>query len=369
LDVSGLAGLFEIDGDFAYAKPYGSGHINDTFIATYHNGGIDTKVIHQRINRQVFQDPERLIENFARITSHIEDVLKKSGVAHSERLVLSLIKARDGMNFAYDDAGAIWRTTRYISGTSTYEIVGSKSVAYEVGRSYGAYQSQLLTLDPRSIHTTIPDFHNTRRRFDHFQHATKSDPINRATRSRNEIAFVEARESFADRLQDLCQAGLIPKRITHNDTKANNLLFDDQSGRGICVTDLDTTMPGLVLHDFGDMVRTTANRAAEDEPNLDRVHMDIEIFKPLLEGYLYSAGPFLNSEELKQLVFACKVIVLETGMRFLSDYLEGDIYFKTSRRSHNLDRCKVQFKLLASIEEQEETMELIVDSFVTLGGR
>jgi aminoglycoside phosphotransferase (APT) family kinase protein len=178
----------------------------------------------------------------------------------------------------------------------------------------------------------------------------------------DEIAFVEARASYVDRLEDLYIEGRIPKRIAHNDMKVNNLLIDKQSGKGICVTDLDTTMPGLVLHDFGDMVRTATNNAAEDELDLDLVRMQIEIFGPLAEGYLSKAGQFLNPIEMKELVFSCKVIVLEIGMRFLTDYLLGDVYFKTQREGHNLDRSRAQFRLLTSIEEQEELMELIVAS-------
>ncbi len=362
LDICKIASLFDIEGVFLSAVPYGSGHINDTYLAIYRTSGIETQYIHQRINSRVFQEPESVIENFDQITSHIAEVLQESGIDDIERRVLSLVKARSGRNFANDDEGDVWRTAWCSGSTSTHDIVASKSLAYEVGRCYGEFQNQLMTLDPTKLHTTIADFHNTRRRFDQVQEAIISDPSNRAVRVRNEILFTESRESYVDRLEDLRMSGLMPERITHNDTKVNNLLIDNRSHRGICVTDLDTTMPGLVPHDFGDMVRTAANSAAEDEPNLDRVHMDIEIFEPLLEGYLSSAGQFLNAEEMEQLVFACKVIVLETGMRFLTDYLEGDIYFKTKRKSHNLERCRVQFKLLASIEEQEESMEQIVES-------
>jgi len=342
--------------------PFGSGHINDTYLAIYRTSEFETQYIHQRINSRVFQVPELVVENFDQITSHIASILQGSGVDELERRVLSLVKARSGRNFANDDEGNVWRTTRYIGSTSTYDIVASKSLAYEVGRCYGEFQHQLMTLDPTKLHTTIADFHNTRRRFDQFQLAVISDPFNHAAKVRNEILFTESRELYADRLEDLRMAGLMPERIAHNDTKVNNLLIDNRNHRAICVTDLDTTMPGLVLHDFGDMVRTATNSAAEDELDLDRVHMDIEIFEPLLKGYLSSAGQFLNAEEMEQLVFACKVIVLETGMRFLTDYLEGDIYFKTKRWSHNLERCRVQFKLLVSIEEQEESMEQIVES-------
>ncbi|MGB3715604.1 MAG: aminoglycoside phosphotransferase family protein [Candidatus Promineifilaceae bacterium] len=354
--------MFGIKGDLLSVVPYGNGHINDTYLATYSISRSEVRYIHQRINHQVFPDPIALMENFERVTSHIAGGLQENGVDDIERRVLSPLRSRAGRSFAYDEARNVWRTTHFVRGTTTFDIVTNQELAFEVGRCYGEFQTQLLTLAPDSLHTTIADFHNTRHRFDTLQQAIGSDPWNRASKVRDEIAFVEARESYVDRLEDLHIEGLIPKRITHNDTKVNNLLIDKRSGRGICVTDLDTTMPGLALHDFGDMVRTTTNNAAEDEQNLDLVRMQIEIFEPLARGYLSKAGQFLNTIEMKELIFSCKVIVLEIGIRFLTDHLQGDVYFKTGRKGHNLDRCRTQFKLLTSIEEQEELMELIVAS-------
>ena len=344
--------------------PYGSGHINDTYLATYYDSGSASRYIHQRINHKIFLDPAALMENFVRITAHIRKVLQETGDSGIERRVLTLVHSRDGRDFAIDDAGNTWRTTRYIDDASTHDFIDSQALAYEAGRCYGEFQSQLLNLDPESLHTTIEDFHNTRHRFDALLLAAESDPLNRAGNADTEISFAVNRESIVDRLANLNREGLLPARIAHNDTKINNLLIDNQSQRGICVTDLDTTMPGLVLHDFGDMVRTATNSAAEDKPDLDEVHMRIDIFEPLARGYLSTTGTFLTANEIRQLVFACQVIVLEIGMRFLTDYLEGDVYFKTRRKEHNLDRCRVQFKLLTSIEEQRELMEQIVDSIV-----
>jgi hypothetical protein len=356
--------LFEIEGDLVSIVPYGSGHINDTYLATYRAGDSLSRYVHQRINHQIFQDPAALMENFVRITKHVRNVLQESGKSGLDRRVLTIVLSREGRNFAKDHAGNSWRTTSYIDDASTYDYVNNRALAYEAGRSYGEFQSQLLNLDPGSLHSTIEDFHNTRHRFDALLLAAESDPLNRAVNADKEISFAANRESIVDRLANLNREGLLPVRIAHNDTKINNLLIDNQSQRGICVTDLDTTMPGLVLHDFGDMVRTATNSAAEDKPDLDEVHMRIDIFEPLARGYLSTAGTFLTAHEIRQLVFACQVIVLEIGMRFLTDYLEGDVYFKTRRKEHNLDRCRVQFKLLTSIEEQRELMEQIIDSIV-----
>ncbi|HET6447017.1 MAG TPA: aminoglycoside phosphotransferase family protein [candidate division Zixibacteria bacterium] len=342
--------------------PYGSGHINDTYLASYQSGTSVLKFIHQRINHHVFHDPVALMKNFETVTGHIESSSRSSRASDIDRRVLSLVRSRDGRSFVYDSEGYLWRTTRFISGTKTYDIVGSPALAFEVGRCYGDFQLQLLTLSPENLLTTIPDFHNTRQRFNVLQQAIESDPRNRSTAATDEIAYAMARESYVDRLDNLFAAGRLPERITHNDTKVNNLLVDNLSGKGICVTDLDTTMPGLAGHDFGDMVRTATNKAAEDVLDHGKVKMRMEIFKPLVKGYLSEASQFLTPMEIEQLVFSCKVMVLESGIRFLTDHLLGDVYFKTQRRDHNLDRCRVQFKLLSSIEEQEELMELVVKS-------
>ena len=200
------------------------------------------------------------------------------------------------------------------------------------------------------------------------QEAIERDSCDRAVEAKSEIAFAECRESYVNKLDDLHNQGLIPVRIVHNDTKVNNLLFDIQTGKGICVTDLDTTMPGLILHDFGDMVRTVTNSAAEDETNLDLVKMRLDLFEPLARGYISEAGQFFTSHERNELVFSSKVMVLETGIRFLTDFLQGDRYFKIQHEGHNLDRCRTQFRLLESIEEQEESMEIIVSSIEGLPG-
>ncbi len=359
--------MFQIEGELSSVAPYGNGHINDTYLAAYSRRESTTRYIHQRINHNVFPDPVALMRNFDLVTGHIAGKLHKSGQEDLDRRVLKPLKSNDENSFGYDLDGAVWRTTQFIEGTTTYDIVRKPSLAYEVGRCFGEFQKLLLDLKPEKLHTTIADFHNTGRRFEALQRAIELDPINRARHARAEIAFTQARKSYVDLLQNLYRQGLIPLRIAHNDTKVNNLLIDDISGKAICVTDLDTTMPGLALHDFGDMVRTACNNAAEDERNLEKVSFQLEIFKSLAAGYLSQAGKFLNQVEKENLVFACKVIVLENGIRFLGDYLEGDVYFKIEREDHNWERAKAQFKLLSSVEQHEEMMEKVIESHLLSG--
>jgi hypothetical protein len=362
-DIREIAKLFLIEGDLIRARPYGNGHINDTYLALYQQGGLLRHFIHQRVNHHVFPNPIALMENFKRVTSHIAQIMAASGVPDIDRRVLSLIPGRDGNGYAHDKDGNLWRTTPYINNTKTYSVVTSEAVAYEVGRCFGEFQMLLRDLPAHELHTTIPDFHNTRLRFNALQQALGEDCCNRARGVSDEIAFAEHRAAYVDHLLNLNTQGVIPLRITHNDTKVDNLLIDKRTGRGMCVTDLDTTMPGLALYDFGDMIRTAANSAAEDERDLSKIYLQMDIFRPLVNGYLNSAGIFLNETEIENLVFSCKLITLEIGLRFLTDYLQGDVYFKTGYPKHNLDRCRAQFKLVTSIEQQEEAMQRIVEYY------
>jgi hypothetical protein len=354
--------LFDIHGEYLSAHPHGSGHINDTFLTTYQSGANFARYIFQRINSQVFSNPAALMENFTAITGHIRDALQQQGMSAITRRVLTLVPSIYGEDFAFDSEGNLWRATHFIERTSTFDFVEDQGLAFEVGRCYGEYQRLLLDLAPETLHITIDYFHDTRKRYEDLIQAVKSDPYNRASTAGQVIEFAVRRESLVDRLTNMIRQGKLPIRVVHNDTKVNNLLIDDHSHRGICVTDLDTTMPGTVLYDFGDMVRTAASSALEDQIDMDQVRLRLEIFEPLARGYMSAAGSFLTPQELEGLVLSSQVIVFEIGMRFLSDYLEGDVYFKTERPNHNLDRCRTQFRLLESIEQQREPMERILES-------
>jgi aminoglycoside phosphotransferase (APT) family kinase protein len=250
---------------------------------------------------------------------------------------------------------------RFIDGARTYDSVESPSQAFQAAKAFGQFQKQLSNLPAPRLHDTIPDFHHTPRRFSALERSIQADAANRAITAQPEVAFALARQSITSVLLD----ANLPERVTHNDTKFNNVLLDDQTGEGICVIDLDTVMPGLVLYDFGDMVRTTTSPAVEDEQDLSRVTMQFSMFEALVQGYLSTAGSFLTRSEQQYLAFSGKLITFEMGIRFLADYLAGDVYYKVHRPSHNLDRCRTQFKLVESIERQEEQMNRFIESSIS----
>ena len=352
---------FEIDGKLSQAQPYGTGHINDTFLVKFLENGSERRYIFQRINHHVFRDPRTLMENFSLITSHLTRQMEDSGISDIGRRVLQPIPTRNGENYAHDNDAYLWRATAYINNTVTYDLVENCEQAHEVGRVYGEYQMQLLDLPADVLNETIQDFHNTRQRYDCFTSATSRDVMNRAADAEAEIRFITNRENWVDKLISLEKSGAIPTRTIHNDTKVNNLLVDQKTQVCICVTDLDTTMPGLILYDFGDMVRTAINTAPEDEPDLGKVKIDVDRFRALTQGYLSSTGSFITETEKEYLVFSGKLITYELAVRFLNDYLEGDHYFKIDQPDHNLQRCRSQLALVREIERNEEQLEEIVE--------
>jgi Ser/Thr protein kinase RdoA (MazF antagonist) len=347
---------FQIDGEFVEAQPWGSGHINDTYRVALRNGAEPTFYILQRINRGVFKNPDALMQNLQRVSAHL--YAQVAGEPDRERRVLRLIPTRDGNSWHVDEDGDYWRAYFFIRGARTYDAVESVEQAYQAARAFGRFQDLLADLPSPRLHDTIPNFHHTPKRFEALLAAISADVAGRALLAQPEIEFALAHEPIVD---VLLKAGL-PERVTHNDTKFNNVMLDDVTGEGICVIDLDTVMPGLALYDFGDMVRTTTSPAAEDERDLSKVAMQFPMFEALARGYLSTAGAFLTTEERKLLAFSGKLITLEIGLRFLTDYLTGDTYFKVHREGHNLDRCRTQFKLVESIEKQEDAMQRLVES-------
>jgi len=347
---------FEIDGDFLSAVPYGTGHINDTYCATFQQADLAARFILQRINTGIFRNPRALMQNIERVTAHVAEQL--AGEQDSARRVLTLIPARDGRVWHEDANGGHWRAYRFIEGARTYDTVASPRQAFHAAQAFGQFQKMLAGLPAPRLHDTIPDFHHTPKRFAAFEQTLAADVAGRAIHAKAEIEFALAHQSIAAVLLD---AGL-PERVTHNDTKFNNVMFDDATGEGICVVDLDTVMPGLALYDFGDMVRTATSPVDEDEQDLSKVNMQFPMFEALARGYLSAAGGFLTDAEKQHLVLAGKVITFEQGLRFLTDYLAGDTYYKVHRAGHNLDRCRTQFKLIESMERQEERMNRLIES-------
>ena len=359
-DIHHIARHLDLPGDFLGAEPYGSGHINDTYRATYREAGKTVYYILQRINHDVFKQPIPLMDNVDRITRHQREKLQAGGVTDLDRRALRVIPATDGLSYYQDDDGNIWRAYVFITRAQTYDFLEDPQQAFQAGKAFGGFQLQLSDLPGERLVETIPNFHHTPKRFETFAAAVAEDRMNRARLARPEIAFAMAQEAMTRHLIDCYKDGRMPERITHNDTKINNVMLDDETGEGICIIDLDTTMPGLIPYDFGDMVRTYTSPTEEDERDLSKIHIEMALFKNLAEGYLASAHTFLTEAERENLVFGGKLMTFENGIRFLTDFLQGDVYYKIHREGHNLDRCRTQFKLVALIAEQEAALNEIV---------
>jgi Ser/Thr protein kinase RdoA (MazF antagonist) len=358
---------FQIYGEILHAELCKIGHINETYTATYDQGGMRVRYVHQKLNQNVFKKPTEVMDNLMRVTMHIRRRLEEAGAKDITRRVLTLVPTRDGESFHRDPKGDYWRTFVFVERVQTFETVETPRQAYQAARAFGQFQHQLVDLPGARLHETIPDFHNTRKRFDALVAAIDQDRSNRAQSAKQDIAFAIKQEKIVDVLLKATAKGKIPERITHNDTKFNNVMLDTQSGEAMCVVDLDTVMPGCVLYDFGDMVRTTTSPTLEDELDLGKVEMRMSMFKELARGYLESVGSFLTKAERAHIAFAGRLITFTIGIRFLTDYLSGDTYFRVHRPHHNLDRARTQFKLVQSIERQEETMQKFVDAVVTCG--
>lgn len=354
-DLRDLIGLFHVYGDFVVGIPFGNGNVNDTFLLTFDQGGIRLNYVLQRINESAFKEPIKVMENIDRVTRHI---LSKIRAAHAEtyKRTIRLLSAQDGNPYVYGPYGGCWRAYVFVERARAYDVLETPEQAFCIAKAFGEFQEQLNDLPGERLHDTIPDFHNTPKRIAQLEDAISRDPAGRVREVQKEIDFVLSRKEDAGLLIRLNKEGAIPERITHNDTKCNNILIDDLSGEGICVIDLDTVMPGLSLYDFGDMVRSGTNPAEEDELDLSKVFMRFDMYEALYRGFTESAGAFMTTAEKESMASAGKIITLEIGTRFLTDYLNGDIYFKTRRPKQNLDRCRTQFHLVESIESQMDAM-------------
>lgn len=358
--VAAIADQFAIQGRFILGEEIDSGHINSTYRATFRQkDGRDQRYILQSINREVFKDPYAVMNNVETVTRHINSrVLRLKKDLGGQ--TLNLFPARSGGTWIEAADGAVWRCYNFIEGCVTYDVVENTRQAYQAARAFGSFQDLVSDLDASAISETIPDFHHTRKRLGRLREAAAADPHGRLAAVRAEFDFIQGRESLAGLLVDLAESGTLPTRVTHNDTKINNVMIDAESDEAVCVIDLDTVMPGLALYDFGDLVRSATSPAAEDERDLSKVAMRMPMFEALVEGYLDAAGDFVTPGEVEHLVDAGKLMTLEVGIRFLTDHLEGDVYFKTHRPGHNLDRCRTQLKLVERIEEKEREMREFV---------
>lgn len=355
-DLGEIARQFAIDGEFREATPYGHGHINETYCATFNRAGSPFRCILQRINHNIFRDPVALMENIERVSEHLKAQL--AGHPDRERRALSLFPDRAGRALHVAPDGGYWRAYQFIEGARTCDAVDSAEQAYEGARAFGRFIAMLADLPAPRLHDTIPGFHNGPKRFRALEDAIAGDAAGRVRDAGPEIAFAGAHEAVTG---SLLNSGL-PERVTHNDTKINNVMIDNQTGEGICVIDLDTVMPGLAAYDFGDLVRTATCLAQEDERDLSKVTVSMELYEALARGFVTGAGGLITGAEKESLVQGGKLITLLIGIRFLTDYLNGDAYFKVHRAGQNLDRCRVQFKLVESIEQQQGAMERLMRS-------
>lgn len=347
---------FTLSGEFVSFEPIGCGHINDTLCVTLKEQDGEVRYILQRINTHVFTKPAELMENVANVTSYLARILRENG-ADPARGTLTVFPTKDGKLFYRTDAGDCWRVYNYVENTYTLQAIRDPQDFQKSGEAFGIFQKLLADYPSDTLYETIPHFHDTAARFENFKKALRADAVGRAHTVQPEIDFVLQREADTHVLVDLLQKGELPLRVTHNDTKLNNILFDNDTKEGICVVDLDTVMPGLSLYDFGDSIRFGASTAAEDEQDLSKVHFSMELFRAYTRGYLGAAGDSLTATEIAYLPFSAKLMTLECGMRFLTDYLEGDGYFRISYPEHNLVRCRTQFALVAEMEAQMPQMQ------------
>ncbi|QQO09493.1 phosphotransferase enzyme family protein [Breznakiella homolactica] len=353
---------FALYGDFETAKPYGSGHINSTFMSRWNQAGTRVRYLHQRINESVFVHPDQVMDNIVRVTAHIAEKLTRSEVPGPSRRTLTVIPSKDGKPWVRDDEGGWWRTYLFIEGAHTLELAKSPEEARFLGATIGAFQKQLADLDGPRLHETIPDFHNMEMRYRRFSEAIAKDAHNRVKDVQAEIAFMRENEERGAALIRALRDGLIPERICHNDTKMNNILIDDGSSEGLCVTDLDTVMPGTSLFDMGDLIRTVTTRAEEDERDLSKVEFDLGFLEALMDGYVSAAAEFLTRSERDLLLESGRNITQIMGLRFLTDFLEGDHYYRIARPGHNLDRARNQIALINSMDSKwGEALDLVRD--------
>lgn len=359
-----IVAQFKIKGSVAAIEPYGSGHIHDTFRVINAKPAAPHYVL-QRINHHVFTNVPALTENIEKVTAHLRKKVAVEG-ADPDKEVLTLIASQRGQGYYKDDAGNFWRMYLFLQDTRSYDVVETAQQAYEGGKAYGRFLALLADLDVAGLHETIPSFHDVEDRLRLFREAVQRNPKGRLKEVATEVAFVQKR---AERMSIFCRMGregVLPLRTTHNDTKFNNVLLNSYD-QAQCVIDLDTVMPGYVAYDFGDAVRTIINKAAEDEKDLEKIALDIDLFKGFTRGFLKEAGSFLSDAEVESLSHAVLVFPFLMGLRFLTDYIDGDHYYKIQFPAHNLQRARAQFKLVEKLEEQYPLLKNIISGAVAAG--
>ncbi len=353
---------FQFKGNLIDYRIFGSGHINTTYIVKCDDNGKIRKYIVQKINDNVFKNIEDLMDNVFSVTSFLRKKIKENN-GDPNRETLHYVKTKDGEKFYKAENGGSYRAYRFVDNSKSYDSVESPEIFGKSGIAFGRFQKYLSDFPAETLNETISNFHNTIWRYENeFVPAIEKDCCNRVKDCREEIDFISARKDDCRKLVDLIEQGKLPLRVTHNDTKLNNVMFDEDTDEAICVIDLDTVMPGLALYDFGDSIRFGANTCDEDEKDVSKVKIDLDYFKSYAQGFLSEAGGSLNQCEIDNLAFSAKLMTLECAMRFLTDYINGDVYFKTAYDNHNLVRAKNQIALVKDMEEKMTQMENIIKS-------
>ncbi len=362
LTVSDAIKVFDFGGTLIDFRPFGNGHINDTFLVRFRVNGIEKKYILQRLNGKVFKNPEQVMSNIVSVTSFLRNVILKNG-GDPDRETLNVVKTKDKKAYYKDGYGNYWRVFLFISDAVSLDLPEDENDFYQSAVAFGSFQKDLEDFPAKTLFETIPDFHNTPVRYENFLKSLEKNASGRADTALAEIEFVKSRKAFTNVLEDAFKKGELPKRVTHNDTKINNVMLDKDTREPVCVLDLDTVMAGYSVNDFGDSIRFGASTAAEDEKDLNKVHFDIGLFETYTRGFLKGCGGRLTESEIMLLPEGAKMMTLECGMRFLTDYIDGDIYFKTDYDDHNLVRCRTQFKLVEEMEQQWDEMKKIVAKY------
>ena len=350
-------------GKYIGCKQLTTGNINSTYIVRFIRDGEDKNYALQKINKSVFKEPEKVMDNIVRVTAYVHDNIARMGLS-TKKFVLRVFFAKDGRPFVIDDVGNYWRCYRFIKDSVTYDSVEDLNIIRRAGQAFGRFQNCLDGFDAGSLYITIPDFHNTKKRFSDLREAIKRDGCGRFRQVEKEAETLFSLEKPATVLQDYLEKDLLPLRVTHNDTKCNNVSFDKNTGEALAVLDLDTVMPGLVAHDFGDAIRFIANSVIEDDPDIEKVSLDLDKYRAFAEGFLGEVKSSLTDFEKQTINTGVLAMTAELAVRFLTDYINGDTYFKISYPGHNLDRARNQTALALDVSAKKDTMKKILNEIL-----
>lgn len=368
MDYNKIMQAFGVQDEILICEPFGSGHINDTYRVVTKTEKGEKEYVLQRMNTQIFQNPVGLMNNIKLVTEYMREIIIKKG-GDPERETLHFYPTTDGKMYYIDEEGKYWRLEDMVMRSLSYDLAANREMFASTGEAFGQFMADLADFPAEELVEVIPNFHNTRVRYQTFVSEVEANRAGRIEDCRPEIEFALARKELAESIVKQLENNELPLRVTHNDTKINNILMDADTDQPLCIIDLDTIMPGACAYDFGDSIRFGASSALEDEKDLDKVYMKLDLFEAYTEGYMKAVGKTLTPAEAKSLAVGAMLLTYETGIRFLGDYLNGDVYFKTHRPGQNLDRARTQLKLVADMEAKFDQMQAIVDKYYKLANQ